>query len=77
MSDMERVSGRAFSDFATEVSDLIHAAVERGIELDAAVCIVAAVIADYARGHYGDEYLPKLAEVVTTRAGMPFPEVTP
>jgi len=77
MSDIERVSGPRFAALANEVSDVICAAVENGIEIDEAVSVIAAVIADYGRTSYGDKYLPRLAEVITSQAGKPLPEVTP
>lgn len=55
------------------VSDAIYHAVSVGMEMDEACCIAVAVIADYARGTYGDRYLPSLASIITRRAGQPLP----
>jgi hypothetical protein len=66
--------GKNFQILATAISDAIHAALKRGMEMDEAVSCVVAVAADYARGEYGNDYLPKLATVITRRDEMPMPE---
>lgn len=66
-------SGPNFQRLAQAVSDALHAALERGMATDEAVCCAAAVIADYARREYGNGYLPRLAEIVVARAGEPLP----
>lgn len=53
------------------VSDAIHAAVDRGMEMDEAVCVAVAVAADYARLEYGEGYLEQLAQVVLLRGAAP------
>lgn len=63
------LSGQLPTDLANEVSDAIHRALERGMDVDEAVCVVAAVAADYARSEYGDAFLPQLASIVTAQAG--------
>ncbi len=60
---------------ANQIAMTIEAACERlGLDVDEALCIVVAVAADYGRSEYGNDFLPKLAEVVATRADMPMPE---
>lgn len=60
---------------ANQVSEAISTAIFSGMEVDEACCVAAHVIADYARGSYGDAYLPDLAEIITGRAGAPLPKV--
>jgi hypothetical protein len=67
-------NGAAHAALANSVSDAIVAS---GLDVDVAVCVVAAVAADYARMDLGDGYLPQLAEVVLTRAEFELPEYTP
>jgi hypothetical protein len=66
--------GKNFQMLGNAVSDAIHAALKKGMEIDEACCCVVAVAADYARGEYGDDYLPQLAQVITRRNEMPMPE---
>lgn len=75
MSNAEfvKLTGALPRDLANAVSDAIHAALAKGMEIDEAVGVVAGVAADYGRHQYGDGYLSKLALVVTARAGMPLP----
>ena len=74
MGDVAMTAGRLPNELANAISDAINSAIERGMEPDEAACISVAVAADYARGYYGDAYLPHLAKAVTARAGMPAPE---
>lgn len=67
-------SGGNFATLGNSVSDAIHAALRRGMAMDEAVSCVVAVAADYARMTYGDDYLPRLARVITRRNEMPAPE---
>lgn len=67
------VTGPLPAALGNAVSDAIHSAASAGMEMDEACCIAAAVIADYARGTYGDRYLPALAAIITRRAGQPLP----
>lgn len=63
-------------DLANAISDaIIKATMENRLGLDVAVCVVASVAADYARGDIGDHYLEDLAEVV--RANHAHPTTTP
>jgi hypothetical protein len=69
------LTGRLPAELANAVSDAISSALKRGMEIDEAACVVAAVAADYARREYGDVYLEALAEIVKMRAGTPMPEM--
>lgn len=62
-----------FARLANAVSDAIHGAFGRGVAADDACSVAATVVADYARGNYGDEYLFGLVKVMLARAGAPFP----
>lgn len=73
MSDTCTITGRLPRDLANAVSDAIHAALEKGMATDEAVCVVAAVAADYGRMEYGDGYLFGIAKVVLAKAGKPHP----
>jgi hypothetical protein len=64
---IETISGEAPARLGNAVSDAIHRAVTGGMSMDEAVCIVARVAADYARGEYGEDYLPGLADIITDR----------
>jgi hypothetical protein len=68
------VTGPKYAALANAVSDAIAEAQKAGLRIDEAVCIVAGVAADYARGEYGDAYLTLLAEVVSDQAGKPLPK---
>lgn len=71
MSEMTIGTGRNFAELGNAISDAMHNALTRGMEIDEAACCAIAGIADYARGEYGDDYLPALASIVTARAGHP------
>ena len=71
------LSGRLPNELANEISDSIAAFLQRGMEADEVVCIVAAVAADYARGIYGPGYLEQLASIVKQRAAEPMPKSVP
>jgi hypothetical protein len=62
------------NELANSMSDVIHAFLERGMEIDEVCCIVVAVAADYARGEYGSGYLSGLADVVKAAADRPLPQ---
>lgn len=66
--------GKSFAILGNAVSDAIHDALKRGMQIDEAACCVVAVASDYARAEYGDKYLLELAEVVKRRREMPLPE---
>lgn len=55
-------------------STIEHACEDLGLGIDEAVCIIVQVCADYARHEYGNEYLPKLASIITARREMPMPD---
>lgn len=73
-TDMAIGGGKNFQMLGNAVSDAIHAALKKGMEIDEACSCVVAVAADYARGEYGDDYLPRLAQIITRRNEMPMPE---
>lgn len=77
MDNTAIVTGQLPAFVANGVSDVIHAALARGMETDEAVCVALTVLADYARGAYGDRYLPHLAYLVLQRAGEPMPDAEP
>lgn len=52
------------AQLANAVSDAINAALQSGMEVDEAACIVVGVASDYAKGEYGPDYLDQLARVV-------------
>lgn len=67
------MSGPLPAILSNAVSDAIFEALENGMEVDEAACVVVSVAADYAREGYGNDYLSELAEVVRHRATMPIP----
>lgn len=71
-----RLTGELPTTLANAISDAIHAALDRGMEVDEAVCVSLAVCADYGRGHYGDEYLDDMADIITSKRGDPLPYAT-
>lgn len=74
MGDAASTTGLLPTRLANAVSDALHAAIESGMEPDEAVSVAAAVIADYGRVYYGDDYLPHLAKCITNAAGRALPE---
>lgn len=70
MAQVDRISGDAPNALANAISDAFHAS---GLPVDEAVCVAIAVITDYARAEYGDEYLAALADIVTGRGEFPLP----
>jgi hypothetical protein len=66
--------GPSFRDLGNAVSEAIHAALSRGMEVEEACSVVVAVAADYGRGTYGPTYLAELAHIVTERANHKLPE---
>jgi hypothetical protein len=62
------------SALGNKISDAIFEAIQNGMEVDEATCVVVAVAADYARESYGGGYLAELAGIVLTRAERPRPE---
>lgn len=72
--EYEIVSGdRRFQVLANEVSDAINRALSAGMGHDECCSVVVRVAADYARGVYGPEFLPGLAQVVMSAAKMKMP----
>lgn len=68
-----RTSGELPNELANAISNAIAAALKKGLGTDIATCIAVGVAADYARGQYGNLYLPQLASVVIARAHEPNP----
>lgn len=68
------LTGRSPAQLANAVSDAIAAAQTRGMEVDECLCVVATVIADYARIVYGDDYLDRLAGIMAAQKSRPKPE---
>lgn len=64
-----------YTALANAMSDAINMALRCGLEPDQCCCVAVQVIADYARGEYGNQYLTRLARVVRKRADMPMPEL--
>lgn len=75
MSKVEITQGRLQNQLGNQISDAIHTAVASGLEFDEACCIAIAVVADYARGQYGNRYLKDLARVVREQAHRPMPTI--
>lgn len=73
--EIEHTQGRLQSELGNAVSTAIYNAVRSGLEFDEACCIAVAVIADYARGTYGNRYLKDLARVVREQAHRPMPPI--
>lgn len=69
------LTGSSPARLANDVSDAIAAAQTRGMEVDECLCVVATVIADYARIVYGHDYLDRLAAVMAAQKSRPEPEV--
>lgn len=70
---MPVIQGQLPASLANEVSNAIHRALERGMEVDEAASVVVAVAADYGRGKYGDAFLVSLVNVVLYQCGRPHP----
>lgn len=69
--------GPHFHWLGNAFSDLVNAALRRGMETDEAVCVGLKVLCDYARHEYGDDYLSQLISLVAAQAGKPLPENRP
>lgn len=67
------ISGKLPTATLNALSDVIANAVKSGQELDEILSLVVTVAADYARGTYGDDYLPGLAGLLLKRAGQELP----
>lgn len=67
------LQGELPTRLAQRLSDAIYASLLEGMESDEACCIAVAVIADYARGAYGNDYLRGLARIVIKQAEKPMP----
>lgn len=74
MAEFSKISGALPAKLCNEISGAIHAALEKGMEMDEACCLAIAVIADYVRGEYGPGYLADLSDVLVARALAPMPE---
>jgi hypothetical protein len=77
LSTAIEASGPSFQLLANEVSLAICSALERGLPVDQAACVVITAAADYARAQYGDGYMLALSRVVIGRIGKPLPEQRP
>lgn len=73
MAELSSLTGKLPAILANAVSDAIHAALESGMEVDEAVCVVAGVAADYGRASYGNDYLDQIAAVVKMQGEQPLP----
>jgi len=73
MPQIISITGPLPRELANAVSSAIHFALQRGMAIDEACCVVAGIAADYARVEYGDEYLDNLAAVIKAHAGRPLP----
>mgnify|MGYP005828114093 CR=1 FL=1 len=65
--------GRNFATLGNAVAEAIQAALNSGMEVNEATCVVAQVAADYARRHYGNAFLPGLCHVSINRGNDPLP----
>jgi len=74
MAEFSKMSGALPAKLCNDISNAIHAAIEKGMEMDEACCAAIAVIADYARGEYGPDYLADLSDVLIARALAPMPK---
>ena len=57
-------SGPLMAELGNAVSDAIHAALKRGLEVDEACSVATKVVGDYWRGAYGSGDLPNLAALL-------------
>ena len=73
--NFEHTTGRLQNELGNAISTAIHNAVRSGLEFDEACCTAIAVVADYARGTYGNRYLKDLAKVVREQAHRPMPQI--
>lgn len=71
---MEITSGPEQLRLAQAASNLVMYAQQRGLGLDEAICIVAAVCADYGRVTYGPGYIDNLCEVMQVQKTAPPPD---
>lgn len=69
----EEVGSELHSALGQHTSTMIWIAQQNGIPMDEALCVVIAVVADYARVSYGNEYLKHLCDVLMKRAEHPMP----
>lgn len=74
MNEFLTLQGDLPTRLANRMSETIAKSLHEGMEPDEACCIAVAVIADYARGVYGNKYLPDLAKVLLAQAKKPMPE---
>jgi hypothetical protein len=63
------LTGQLPAALANCVSDVIRAALTKGMQPDEAVSIVLRVAADHGREAYGDGYLDQLSELIKTFRG--------
>ncbi len=76
MSDDDAIlTGKLPNDFANKMADVIHHALQRGMEPDEVCGVAVGVIADFARYHYGNAHLKELARVIQDRRNRPMPKV--
>lgn len=73
MSKMESVKDPRLARLANEISDVINAALHRGLSVDLACSVAVGVAADYGRGEYGDAFLDGLAKLIAAKCGQSMP----
>lgn len=73
IGDKARITGVLPAKLANTISDALAAAIKCGMEPDEAACVAVAVVADYGRGYYGNEYLTHLSSALLSRANEPEP----
>jgi hypothetical protein len=61
------------TQLANAISDAMQVGLARGMATDEACCVAIAVVCDYARGEYGNDYLDGLVGVVLAQKGRPLP----
>lgn len=72
-TEFSLLRGALPAEHGQRISDAMHQALLNGMEPDEACCVAAAVIADYARTYYGNEYLNGLAKIVVAQGQKPMP----
>lgn len=64
MSKTYLISGEITAKPANAVSDVIYAAIDEGLDVDAATTIATNVAVDYAKREYGAEYIRKMFSMI-------------
>lgn len=62
------LNGALPRDLGNAVSDAIFGACEKGMDLDAALCVVIAVAADYAKQDIGPHFIERFTEIAKMNA---------